>query len=74
MTDAIRSDFLRFRRWRAVLADPEGPRTVTADVALAVGVLIGGGFPGAAAAVSLAAERAFPDERFIWIGDPEIDN
>ena len=37
-----------------------------ANAMLGIGVLIGGGFPGAAAAVSVLLEREFDNEQWPW--------
>jgi hypothetical protein len=44
--------------------------TIGSGGVLAVGILTGGGFPGAAACVSLMLERCFPDERWPWSEGP----
>jgi hypothetical protein len=35
---------------------------------LAVGILLGAGFPGAAAAVTVLVDRQFPDDELPWLG------
>jgi len=65
--------FGHFRRIRReiVQADenPQAPPaadTIRAAGCMAVGILLGGGFPGSAAAVSVLLEREFTDQQWPW--------
>jgi hypothetical protein len=74
---SIHTSFGRFRERRAVLTSASGIAgkaarlSMDSELALAVGVLIGGGFPGCAAAVSVAAEHLFPEVEFAWKADAD---
>jgi hypothetical protein len=75
MTESIRHEFEQFRDRRNELLDPKtAPRdrdaTLGAGGVLAVGLLTGGGYPGAAAVVSVLLDLRFPDERFPWSREP----
>ena len=66
----IPQTFQQFRRIRReIAADPE-PRTAMREGAiLGVGVLLGGGFPGSAASVTMLLEHVFPEVRE-WPWEP----
>jgi len=68
--ESIDSEFARFRDRRAALAEIPDRETwkarVTASAMLGLGVLLGGGFPDAAAAISFLLQSEFPDERWPW--------
>jgi hypothetical protein len=72
MAESIRQEFEDFRRIRReIVVEKTGTQQVQNGVALAIGILLGGGFPGSAAAVSVLAERAFPDVEWAWRGADE---
>jgi hypothetical protein len=64
MNESIRNTFEDFRRLRREIKTDD--YQVQAGAALGIGVLIGGGFPGSAAALSLLVERAVPDVAWAW--------
>jgi hypothetical protein len=66
---SIRSSFHKFRTVRRDLIDGAKSTELEAALSFAVGILMGGGFPGSAAAVSILADRAFPDAIFMWSED-----
>jgi hypothetical protein len=74
MTDAsLRSNFHLFRQHRDDLTSGRVPAEVSDDAlrsggVLAVGLLTGGGFPGAAACVSVLLETRFPESLWPWTG------
>lgn len=53
---------LRYLESRDPLTGPIGPE----EIILAVGLLIGGGFPDSASYIAYAATRAFPDATWPW--------
>lgn len=64
MSEAIYNEHETFRlQLEAYRKAPEGD---AAGMALAVGLLIGGGFPHVAALCALAAELAWPDLNLCW--------
>jgi hypothetical protein len=69
----IRTSFDVFRATRRELKSGTAHAdTLRANAMFGVGVLLGGGFPGASAAISLLLEREFGDEPWPW-GDDLID-
>jgi hypothetical protein len=68
---SVRDTFENFRRIKreinAADAD-EHERLVREGVVLGVGILLGGGFPGSAAAVTTLVETCFPDSEWPWDG------
>jgi hypothetical protein len=65
--------FDHFRRIRREIVEAEdNPQarpsgdTIRAGAVLAVGILLGGGFPGSAAAISVLLEREFEGEQWPW--------
>ena len=71
----VHDTFDHFRRIRREIqaAHPDAaPRMLQEGAILGVGILIGGGFPGAAAAVTLLLESKFPEaEGWPWTGSAE---
>ena len=76
MTLSVHDTFQDFRRIRSeitlerdcVVADG----TLREGAVLGIGILLGGGFPGSAASVSLLLERQFPDvDAWPWLPGAE---
>jgi hypothetical protein len=72
---SVQSSFQTFRDRRDDLTDAFTSHevrdaTLREGAMLAIGVLLGGGFPGSAACVSVLLEQRFPEERFPWNGGP----
>jgi hypothetical protein len=66
---SLRDNFEHFRRIRReIIADATAHQQKEA-VALAIGILMGGGFPGCAATVAVLAERAFPGTVWAWVDE-----
>ena len=65
MTTSIRREFETFSQLRRE-AGFDKPYQLQSGLSLAVGILLGGGFPAAAAAVAILAERAYPDMEWSW--------
>ena len=75
MSDSIRYEFERFRQRRAALTDPKVPpddrdATLGSGAVFAVGLLTGGGYPGAAACVSVLLDSRFPGQLWPWSDAP----
>jgi hypothetical protein len=66
MAESIRNSFDDFRRLRGEITTGHTDYQMQTGIALGIGVLIGGGFPGCAAAVSLLAEQAYPAVKWAW--------
>jgi hypothetical protein len=64
MAEGIRNSFEDFRRLRREIRTND--YQVQGGAALGIGILIGGGFPGSAAALSLLVEQASPDVDWAW--------
>lgn len=71
---SVHDTFDRFRAIRGEIAAASADdheRMVREGAILGVGVLLGGGFPGSAAAVTMLVETCFPDEAWPWDGGSE---
>ena len=72
---SVHDVFERFRTIRAEIDDAppeEGAAMVREGGVLGVGILLGGGFPGSAAAVTRLLERQYPDgPGWPWDGGAE---
>ena len=74
---SVHDDFEIFRQRRADLADPFVDlevrlATLREGGVLGVGLLIGGGFPGAAACLTVLLEHRFPEgPGWPWTGEAE---
>jgi hypothetical protein len=68
MTDtSIHNEFAQFRvAVEAFRTGSSSDKDVRIYAVLGVGILTGGGFPAAAAALAVLAERAYPSVDFPW--------
>lgn len=69
---SVRDSFERFRKRSRDLLDlddSERLEAVRLDAYLGIGVLVGGGFPGAAAAFAYLLKRDDPDAQIAWLDD-----
>lgn len=76
MGESLHSLGARFRNHRTtlrLLEPADADAALRAEASFAVGLLIGGGFPGAAAAMSIVVERLYPDEEVQWIWSERDD-
>lgn len=68
---SLHSTHHRFREARERLAaEAEHDDLVCSEGVFATGLLAGGGFPGAAAAVSVLMDQRWPGRPFPWSGAP----
>jgi len=66
---SVHEVFQHFRRIRGEFAEvtEDTDRGIREGALLGIGILLGGGFPGSAAAVSVMVERSFPEvEEWPW--------
>jgi hypothetical protein len=72
MTKAsIHSDFAVFRDKLETFRREADEHGLRAHGALGVGILMGGGFPGTAAALAMLLERNYPVEDWPWADPPK---
>ena len=69
---SIPATFREYRRIRREIAEAADPDQALREGALlGIGIMLGAGFPGSAAAVSMLVERTFPDvEEWPWSPGP----
>lgn len=74
MTDrSVHESFTHFRRIRDDIRSADNAdrdEVLREGAVLGVGILLGGGFPGAAASVTVLLEGRFPDALWPWDGAP----